>query len=72
MYLMEEVGELATAIREESPENVAAEFADVIAWTMSLAALEGVDLEAAFKRLNIAFVGGVMRFPVHVRQSLSQ
>lgn len=50
MYLMEEVGELATAIREEGKEQVASEFADVIAWTMSLAALEGVDLEEAFKK----------------------
>jgi len=49
MYLMEEVGELATAIREEGKEAVASEFADVFAWTLSLAALEGIDLESAFK-----------------------
>ena len=50
MYLIEEVGELATAIREESKEEVASEFADVFAWTLSLAALEGIDLEVAFKQ----------------------
>ena len=49
MYLVEEVGELATSIREEGPEEKASEFADVFAWTLSLAALEGIDIEKAFK-----------------------
>jgi NTP pyrophosphatase (non-canonical NTP hydrolase) len=48
MYLIEEVGELATAIREEGQQEKASEFADVFAWTLSLAALEGIDLEQAF------------------------
>ena len=49
MYLIEEVGELATAIREESKEQIASEFADVLAWTLSVASLEGIDIEKAFK-----------------------
>lgn len=48
MYLVEEVGELATAIREQGSSEKASEFADVFAWTLSLAALEGIDLEQAF------------------------
>ena len=48
MWLMEEVGELAAALRGgHSPEEVAAEFADVLAWLATLANVEGVDLSAA-------------------------
>ena len=32
MWLMEEVGELASALRHGTPEELAAEFADVLAW----------------------------------------
>ena len=32
MWLMEEVGELAAALREGTPEELALEFADVLAW----------------------------------------
>jgi hypothetical protein len=32
MWLMEEVGELAAALREGTPEQQSAEFADVLAW----------------------------------------
>jgi NTP pyrophosphatase (non-canonical NTP hydrolase) len=48
-WYVEEVGELATALREEqaaSPEQ-AEEFADCLAWLASLANLTGVDLEEA-------------------------
>jgi NTP pyrophosphatase (non-canonical NTP hydrolase) len=48
MYLVEEVGELSTALREETKAERAAELADVLAWTLSIAELEGVDLERAF------------------------
>lgn len=48
MYLIEEVGELSTALREETDEECASEFADVLAWLMSLANLKGIDLENAF------------------------
>ena len=49
MYLVEEIGELATALREETKEQRASELADVLAWTFSIAGLEGIDLEAAFR-----------------------
>jgi NTP pyrophosphatase (non-canonical NTP hydrolase) len=49
MWLMEEVGELATALRSGSPEEKAAEFADVLAWLATLANTVGVDLETAIQ-----------------------
>lgn len=48
MYLVEEIGELSTALREEGEEERASELADVLAWTLSVAALENIDLEKAF------------------------
>jgi NTP pyrophosphatase (non-canonical NTP hydrolase) len=48
MWLMEEVGELASALRsKDDPENLAAEFADVLAWLATIANVAGVDLSAA-------------------------
>ncbi len=49
MWFMEEVGELAAALREGTPEERAAEFADVLAWLATLANTVGVDLEAAMR-----------------------
>lgn len=48
LWFMEEVGELASALRGgEPPEAVAAEFADVQAWLATLANIAGVDLGSA-------------------------
>jgi NTP pyrophosphatase (non-canonical NTP hydrolase) len=47
MWLMEEVGELASALRHGSPEELAAEFADVLAWLVTIANVAQVDLEKA-------------------------
>jgi NTP pyrophosphatase (non-canonical NTP hydrolase) len=47
MWLMEEIGELAAALRNGSPEELAAEFADVLAWLVTIANVAGVDLTAA-------------------------
>ncbi|RMF93712.1 MAG: nucleotide pyrophosphohydrolase [Planctomycetota bacterium] len=47
MWLMEEVGELAAALRNGTREEQAAEFADVIAWLTTIANVAGVDLTAA-------------------------
>jgi NTP pyrophosphatase (non-canonical NTP hydrolase) len=47
MWLMEEVGELAAALRGNDRENLAEEFADVIAWLATIANVAGVDLNAA-------------------------
>jgi NTP pyrophosphatase (non-canonical NTP hydrolase) len=47
MWFMEEIGELASALRSGTPEEQAAEFADVLAWLATLANNVDVDLEAA-------------------------
>ncbi len=47
MWLMEEVGELAAALREGTLEEQSAEFADVLAWLTTIANVAGVDLSAA-------------------------
>ena len=47
MWLMEEIGELASALREGAPEELAAEFADVLAWLATIANVAKVDLTAA-------------------------
>lgn len=60
MWLIEEVGELATALHacseekgggdEASRANMEEEFADVIAWLTTLANVNGVDLERALRK----------------------
>ncbi len=53
MWFVEEVGELARAIRDGDHELMESEFADVLAWLASLANLVGVDLEkAAFSKYD--------------------
>ena len=47
MWLMEEIGELAAALRGDDRENLAAEFADVIAWLATIANVAQIDLNAA-------------------------
>src|ERR1041385_5217405 len=47
MWFMQEVGELATALRSGSAQEQAHEFADVLAWLATLANIRGVDLAAA-------------------------
>lgn len=49
MWFIEEIGELATAMREGTPQEMAAEFADVLAWLVTLANVENVDLTAALQ-----------------------
>jgi NTP pyrophosphatase (non-canonical NTP hydrolase) len=46
-WLIEEVGELAKAMRRRDPENLNEEFGDVFAWLVSLASILGVDMETA-------------------------
>src|SRR4051812_35208576 len=50
LWLTEEFGELATALRSGTPEELALEMADVLAWLVTLANIRGVDLEAAVLR----------------------
>jgi len=47
MWLIEEVGELATALREGTREQQMGEFADVIAWLTTIANVAGIDLTQA-------------------------
>jgi len=47
MWLMEEVGELAASLREGTPAETAAEFADVLAWLTTIANVADIDLTAA-------------------------
>src|SRR5947209_5638270 len=47
MWFLEEVGELSAALRGGPREELAAEFADVLAWLATLANIAGVDLDAA-------------------------
>jgi len=47
MWFMEEVGELAAALRGGTDQERTMEFADVLAWLVTLANGAGIDLEAA-------------------------
>ena len=47
LWFVEEVGELARALKKGEPENLREEFADVLAWLSTLASLSGVDLAEA-------------------------
>ncbi len=49
-WLVEEVGELAEALLKGDKDSIAEELADVIAWTLSIANLVGVDAEKAVAR----------------------
>ena len=52
LWFMEEVGELATAIREGTHEEKVGEFSDVLAWLVTLANVEGIDLTAAMRKYS--------------------
>ena len=47
MWLMEEIGELASALREGTHQDKMEEFADVLAWLTTIANVAGVDLSVA-------------------------
>jgi NTP pyrophosphatase (non-canonical NTP hydrolase) len=55
MWLMEEIGELSSALRgydesEAAHEELAAEFADVLAWLATIANVAKIDLTAAISK----------------------
>lgn len=50
MWFMEEVGELAGALREGPKDDLALEFADVLAWLLTLANIAEIDLDDAVRR----------------------
>lgn len=47
MWLMEEVGELSSALRSGTQEERSGEFADVFAWLTTIANVAGIDLAEA-------------------------
>ena len=50
MWFIEEVGELAQALRSGSPSELTEEFADVLAWLATTASIAGVNLDEAAHR----------------------
>ncbi len=50
MWLMEEIGELAAALRGNDAANRVEEFADVLAWLATIANVAGVDLSQAVRQ----------------------
>ena len=61
MWFIEEIGELATALQDNAPgksppptgaqrANLEEEFADVFAWLLTLANINGVDMEKALQK----------------------
>ena len=62
MWLMEEVGELAAALRKGTHEERTLEFADVLAWLTTIANVAGVDLTEAVMRKYGAGCPGCGRF----------
>lgn len=45
LWLVEEVGELAEAVRQDNKDGIKEELADVFAWTCSLATLFGLNMD---------------------------
>lgn len=67
MWLIEEVGELATALQENAPgksptpeqrANLEEEFADVFAWLTTIANVNNVDLERALQKYTHRHIEG--------------
>lgn len=50
LWLVEEVGELAAALRQRDHEARLDEFADCLAWLLSVANVAGVEMEQAASR----------------------
>jgi NTP pyrophosphatase (non-canonical NTP hydrolase) len=68
LWFIEEVGELATALQNNAPGktpsaeervNMDEEFADVFAWLMTLANINGVDVERALTKYTEPGIEGV-------------
>lgn len=62
MWFMEEVGELAAALREGDRDKQMEEFADVLAWLTTMANVVDVDLSDALRRKYGSGCPGCGRF----------
>jgi NTP pyrophosphatase (non-canonical NTP hydrolase) len=62
MWLMEEIGELASALRSGTHEERTLEFGDVLAWLATIANVAGVDLNEAVLRKYGSGCPGCGRF----------
>jgi NTP pyrophosphatase (non-canonical NTP hydrolase) len=62
MWLMEEIGELASALRGSDRQNLQEEFADVLAWLTTIANVAGVDLSKAIQEKYGSGCPGCHRF----------
>ncbi len=69
MWFMQEVGELATALRSGDQDEQTLEFADVLAWLVTLANIAGVDLAAAVARKYGGGCPGCGQSPCHCARS---
>ena len=52
IWLMEEIGELATLVnsREKDIDNISEELADIFAWTVSIANILDIEIEEAINK----------------------
>ncbi|MEW6201551.1 MAG: MazG nucleotide pyrophosphohydrolase domain-containing protein [bacterium] len=50
MWLVEEIGELANALKRGNEIEMREEFSDVLAWLVSLASICGIDMERAIEK----------------------
>ena len=50
MWFVEEVGELATALREGTDQEIREEIADVFAWLSTLASIKGIEMDEAIQK----------------------
>jgi NTP pyrophosphatase (non-canonical NTP hydrolase) len=69
MWFMQEVGELATALRGGTAQERAQEFADVLAWLATLANIAEVDLDAALREKYGAGCPGCGQVPCVCNQT---
>ncbi len=51
-WLVEEIGELARAIRKENKDKITEEFADCLAWLLSVGSILGIDAEDAMEKYS--------------------
>lgn len=49
-WLVEEIGEFSRAIRKKNKKKIEEEFADCLAWLLSVGTILGIDAETAIKK----------------------